>query len=248
MRHIKRGRGEKKILKRNTQGYVYNTPSLCFQEQGQAPHTLLELSKVEHKIMNDNTIHVTFDLKKTQQSSNKNKSVLPYYNVVSYGSNIVSKRRACLSDGIKFHYKNINISSMKSNYFIITADKSQCVELFPNTKIFDSSYRQSQNHHNQSKYDPSGIVLLLLRVNNKNTVDENKGWGQEDVGKLKLCKSNTIKKSTQHFNSSGYIGSFGNRANYGMIDNSSVNIYELASIPHLKSKVKRVLVMPVIWR
>ena len=155
---------------------MYNTLSSCFQEQGQAPHTLLELSKVEHEIMDDNAIHVTFNLENTQQSSNKIKSVLRYYNVVSYGSNIVSIRRACLSDGIKFHYKNIHISSMKSNYFIITADKSQCVELFPNTNIFDSSYRQSQTHHNQSKYNPSGIVLLLLCVENKNTVDENTVW------------------------------------------------------------------------
>ena len=49
--------------------------------------------------------------------------------------------------------------------------------------------------------------------------------GGEELNKLKQCKPNIVTKNTKHFGSSGLIHFFGNRSNFGTIDNSSITTY-----------------------
>ena len=81
------------------------------------------------------------------------------------------------------------------------------------------------NDKNDKQYQPSGIVLLMLAK-----------WGREltklsylrrvdDISNLKRCKTNIIIARTSHYGSTGLYYSYGNRDNYGMINNSLVTQY-----------------------
>ena len=70
-------------------------------------------------------------------------------------------------------------------------------------------------------------------------LDTNNKWTDDNVIALKQCKTNICKGKTSHFNSKGYYASFGNKANYAIIDNSSISQY---STKKSSNKLKQVLV------
>ena len=59
----------------------------------------------------------------------------------------------------------------------------------------------------------------------EHTNKSNSVWGIDEANFLKKCKQNIIKGNSSHFGSTGKYYSFGNRANYALIDNSSVTQY-----------------------
>lgn len=51
-------------------------------------------------------------------------------------------------------------------------------------------------------------------------------WNDEAAAKLKFSKNNILKSSkAKHVDPLGKYYSFGNKGNFGMVDNSSVGIY-----------------------
>ena len=51
-------------------------------------------------------------------------------------------------------------------------------------------------------------------------------WNDEAAAKLKFAKNNVLMSSKgKHFDSTGEYYSFGNKGNFGMVNNSSVGIY-----------------------
>ena len=50
-------------------------------------------------------------------------------------------------------------------------------------------------------------------------------WGKDKTCIVRQCKRNIIKGNSSHHGSSGNYFSFGNRANYGRINNSSITQY-----------------------
>ena len=76
-----------------------------------------------------------------------------------------------------------------------------------------------------STYRPSGIIVLFMCKLQTDKYTTEYTWGQKEANILKTCKNNIITGHSHHFGSSGNYYSYGNRANYGMINNSSVTQY-----------------------
>ena len=77
---------------------------------------------------------------------------------------------------------------------------------------------------------PSGAIVLCIAVIESRSKDHTNTWGEEELHTLKQCKPNIVTKTTQHFGSSGLIYSFGNRGNFGMINNSSIPLMLTANL------------------
>ena len=73
----------------------------------------------------------------------------------------------------------------------------------------------------------SGILVLFVCVFPFVSKLTNKtNWSKSDLSILRRCKPNIIKKNgSNHFDSRGYIYSFGNKAYYGKIHESSISSY-----------------------
>ena len=90
--------------------------------------------------------------------------------------------------------------------------------------IIDSTYSTATNDYVDNKYEPSGIILISLITLNK----QNKGIMEWNLNHQKLMgkyKSTVITSDGLHHGSKGNYCSYGNEANYGMIDLSSVSQY-----------------------
>ena len=114
---------------------------------------------------------------------------------------VTSKRD--VSYGCKKNVK-MNLEKTKSRFMMITANKDEIMGLFPNTYVFSNviSYRKE-------KLPPmSGKVILMMAVM-RNTSDE-VAWDHELHNVVHSCKTNSLK-SYSHFNTKGYVYSFGNK-------------------------------------
>ena len=76
-----------------------------------------------------------------------------------------------------------------------------------------------------SEYDPSGIVVLSICYIKNYHVCEGRAWGLQGYENLKVCKNNIMKGNATHHGSSGKYYSFGNKANYAIVQKSSVAQY-----------------------
>ena len=125
-----------------------------------------------------------------------------------------------------FHTHEIQLEQIYRNYIIITMEKSECTVAFNNTIIIDASYGAHSKKTNKNReLKPSGAIVLCIAVIESRSKDHTNTWGEEEIHTLTQWKPNIVTKTTQHFGSSGLIYSFGNRGNFGMIDNSSITTY-----------------------
>lgn len=180
------------------------------------PVHLIELSIRDMKKMKDNSIIVT----SIQRNNGKyNEISTCYYKTVEYGNNIQIERSSIIGvDGKAIEYEDILLSKIKGNYILILALKSEILDSDNNTVIIQNSFNQSDH------IKPSGYVLLVYAILDKNNPTK-VIWENEHVQICHDSKPNTISDKNQHFGSSGYIYTFGNRANYGMINGSSITQY-----------------------
>ena len=94
----------------------------------------------------------------------------------------------------------------------------------PNLMVMDVSSQQIEEE-TVSNYQISGyLVLFLGRLQRENGVSEYV-WRKDEINEVKECKSNIIKGNSSHHGSSGEYYSFGNRANYGVINTFSITRY-----------------------
>ena len=171
-------------------------------------NTLIELTETQHKRLSDNCVHLS------RLRSNDKKL---FYDMVSYGPKLstTSKKDSCY--GCKKNIR-LNLSKTKGRFIMITANKEDILSSFPNTYTFSDvmSYKSG-------KMPPmSGIVILMMGIM-RNTSDEI-AWDHELHKVVHCCKTNSLK-SYSHFNTKGYVYSFGNKPLYGMKDGSSVSTY-----------------------
>ena len=84
----------------------------------------------------------------------------------------------------------------------------------------------------------SGYVLLACAKLKPQDINQGKTWGYNDFVMARSCKPNVIAGNGTHFDSSGYNYSFGNKANYAIINNSSISQYACKkSTTSLKSNI-----------
>ena len=165
---------------------------------------LLELNEKEIKRFKNNCIHCDGLSKVNNQVR---------YEKITYGWNIRVRR--------KEGENRIIPKVMKKNYFLITTNKEQCLEISSNTKFVSNN----DTCKSDKAIKKSGTVVLAFCHVNPQGQCGSKNWGYNDFLKLKSCKKSVIGKHTNHFHSKGYYYSFGNKAMFKCKDDTSVSVY-----------------------
>ena len=133
--------------------------------------------------------------------------------------------------------KRVEFDRMAKKYLFIIAKCDEIMGLFDNVFMFSSNMRNIGGGERERRLIGSGFCVLLFALVQE--LDTNNKWTDDNVIALKQCKTNICKGKTSHFNSKGYYASFGNKANYAIIDNSSISQY---STKKSSNKLKQVLV------
>ena len=200
----------------------------------------------EVKRMKGNSIHIGA---LTFVNDKEENTILSSFKDVTYGCNINSTRKYFGVLRGKTKFDQVNLNKMKWNYIAITANKSDVIGNCKDVTCVPASYRGSSADKSNKRVrkgkdqevNGSGIVLLFLCVmGNKNKGDISEVcWNDEAATKLKYSKNNILKSSkAKHFDSTGEYYSFGNKGNFGMVDNSSVGIYASKSYTKSSSNLK----------
>ena len=124
---------------------------------------------------------------------------------------------------------------MPRNFMAITTDKNNCVSNSNDVVSVPASYRlQTQNRGKGPTDNGSGVMLLFLCVIDVEVHKRERVWTDECESKLRYSKNNILASSkSKHYDSVGQYYSFGNKCNFGMVNNSSVGMY--ATKPYLNS-------------
>ena len=183
-------------------------------------HTLIELSTNQWKRYRNNSIIVR-GIKEEKQS--KNNIHLKYSNVV-FGNKLHLKSRSGKCKGTTMRWKSPILQNISGGYCMIVGDKKEILLHYPNLIIMDGGGTQdendTENHRNGSGY----LILFFGRLQRQTGISKYV-WGGDKLNIVKECKTNVIKGNSSHHGSSGNYFSFGNRANYGKINNSSITQY-----------------------
>ena len=121
-----------------------------------------------------------------------------------------------------------NPSRSKSNYIFILAQKDELVASNKNLYIIPSTLGKKSLYDNFSfnkNCAGSGCVIISYVLLRKDKFKSTNDWSNSLISQLKRCKTNICKGNGTYFGSSGYYASFGNRAAYNIINNSSIAIY-----------------------
>ena len=149
------------------------------------------------------------------------------YNKITYGRNVIVKKKKITSLGKLLHYKEPTIGNMKGGFLFVTAIKKDILTLYKDVLIIDGSSQEIAGDvcDKNKTYHPSGIVVLMFCKLRSNKNKAGYTWGSHQANFCKATKDNLIATNSSHFGSKGQYYSFGNRGNYGMIDDSSVALY-----------------------
>ena len=193
-----------------------------YNNQSKSPTTLFELSPSQYVRMKKNSIHITGLSLKASPGKKDNKIL---YSQAMYGSNLkASTRRVDIGDNKQ--YKLLQLNKTKYNYCIVTADKAECLQWFPNTHVYGSSMTDKRGLSLTKNIPLSGIVVLMLSSlpSGKNTFPIQDIFDDELYSKVKSCKPN-VMATYDHHGSNGSCFSFGNKPLYGKVSDKSVGIY-----------------------
>ena len=190
-------------------------------KKARSPHTLIELSTKQWERLGKNSIVVKGLI--TNCSVKKNPTLS--YSSVTYGANIILKRKCCESNGKSLHWKRPQLKNIKGGYILIVGDKLELMETNDDLIVVDGSSQENDHKSINDRYKPSGKVILSLCKLHQQHNNTYFSWGKSEAKLLKKSKHNVMKGHSSHFGSTGDYYSFGNRANYGMINNSSVTQY-----------------------
>ena len=200
------GKKDRKILKESDQRVIKNSILESLYGRQSPPHALIELSKVEHKRIKYNCIHLS-DSYKDSKSQNLN------YKTIHVGSNIHLKRMSVPSEIGTVITDELVVSRIKRNTVLITMNKNEAQAIHKGLIV-------TQSRHNM---DPSGIVVLFISIYNP-IKSHRRLWIDDDKRRLEKCKPN-ITVSFSHYGSSGYVASFGNKGSFDKAAVSSVGQY-----------------------
>ena len=184
------------------------------------PHVLFQFSQRQYQRLKDNCIHLTQGYKEDDKI---------YYKSICYGDNVKKARRCRKVYGSEVKWSNILINQMKLNTLFITTSYEEICSRSDaaNIVVLDGTTRCAWNDGEDDAYSPSGRVVL--GTFNISDIDEctEVSWGLQQKKILKKIKNNTINKTNNHNQSEGLYFSFGNKAFYGRVGNSSVSQYAI---------------------
>ena len=194
------------------------------------PTALIELSKTQWKRFSKNSIHLQ-GLYRKVVNGNAPQSL---YSEIKFGSNINTPK--CRVSSVEVSFVNhINLNKTKKNFMMITSDKAECVNFFKDVCVFDTCMNQIIDSMSKKKIYLSGVVVLMLAAlpGHNTKLKPRTVFNNELYKEVKKAKSD-VKKSFDHFGSVGEVYAFGNKPNYGIVDESSVATFvnKKSKIPH----------------
>ena len=161
------------------------------------------------------------------------------YSTIKLGKDIVMRRKKCTSSGRCMQWKSLLLQNVTNGFMVVVGYKHEFLDSNPDLIVVDGSNQQllDDNINDVTAYKPSGIVVLCLMKLEREQIHSQYLWGLNDAVNIKKCKTNIITGHSTHFGSTGKYYSFGNRANYGMIDKSSITQYVLKKYNKLSSMI-----------
>ena len=188
-----------------------------------SPHSVIELSVSEYKHYIHNAI-VLSGLSKVNCAVTK--TCIPSYDVVHYGKH-VKQGSVAFKIGNREEEKinRIDMSRMAKKYMLILGRKDEISNVFDNVMIFQSNMKQVGVGVKAHEQNGSGFVVLLFALLNDVGKEDTTIWTNENVDDVKACKKNICTGRSSHFESKGYYASFGMKANYGIVNKSSLAEY-----------------------
>ena len=150
------------------------------------------------------------------------------YKNVAYGKNLVfSMQKGKVSKDLGHDIKALQLNQMKGNYSIIVADKDEIANIpaMQNVIVFPQGRRNAWNDEGDGKYICSGKLVLCVASLRKQNNNNSLCWKRHHFIALRRSKRSVIDAHNNHHGSTGYHFSFGNKGNYGMIDQSSIAQY-----------------------
>jgi len=202
-----------------------NNNAKCF-------HSLIELSTTQWKRYGDNCICVSG--MKEQKLTKCN--TLMKYSTVAFGKKLHHQKTIYRSKGKTVNCKRLLLQNISGGLCMIVGKKTELVLQNPNLIITDGSGSEKECDGGK-EYKGSGYVILFLGRLQRQTCVSKYFWGKEKTHVVRDCKSNIIKGNSSHFGSSGKYFSFGNRANYGLIENSSITQYAPKKFGSIKASL-----------
>ena len=85
--------------------------------------------------------------------------------------------------------------------------------------------KDDQKGRKHKRQNGSGYAVAFFGLIRGGTDDAGLIWNRSHITALKKCKPNICKSKHAHFGSNGYYASFGNKADYKIVDHSSVSQY-----------------------
>jgi hypothetical protein len=165
------------------------------------------MSKTEFNRHKDNVIHVEGPYFSTDRKE-------LFYHNIDFGKNLKLHSTFTNNNGMRIRHKSILIQKTKKRYVFITANKEECISMFPELLVSSST----------TNTDPSGKVLLMACCLDNGKSYRCNRWDKDDFKSIKSCKPNILSASSHH-GSVGYYASFGNKGSFDKTVDSSVGQY-----------------------
>ena len=211
---------QQQIKKNNKELLEMSVVNELDNDNMKSSHTLIELSDTQWKRYENNSIVVSGLI---EDKSRKNNLHIKYKNI-HVGKHLQFKKRTCVSFGKVLRSKTVLLKNTCSGYLMIVGRKDEHLEYNPNLTIIDGSSQQGAQYCNTKKHLSGFLIIFLGRIQRQVQISKYV-WGKKETNMLKSCKPNIIQGSASHYGSSGKYYSFGARANYGKIDQSTLTRY-----------------------
>ena len=143
------------------------------------------------------------------------------------GNNIKAPLKRSTTNGSPVHWREVNLSEIKGGYAIIATTIEELNVMIECNSIIliDSTEGSKSGRAINDKSRLSGYVMLAVMQLDKTINRSGFAWGRGHFNTVNIAKNNIMTLSNKHHQSTGHYFSWGNRGNYGMLENSSVGGY-----------------------
>ena len=192
-------------------------------------HSLIELSERQWNRLQNRSILLT------EMVTHQGKNNRVEYKKYELGAELSFRRKKGKSSSVNMQWRTPMLANSNGKCMLIVGKKTGILSSNPDVIVVDGSNQEllMNNVNDHSEYKPSGIVVLCMVKLEREKIDLQYLWGLKDAMNIKKWKSNIITGHSTHFGSRDNYYSFGNQANYGLIDKSS-----LTQFVHKKFKNK----------